>query len=167
MEVVFFIFPHMQISISSIYLPVRKTNATMSKRGESSNNRVIWRRAKYVGIKPPTWEIAVTLANSKILRRIAKMRVKELTYYHSPVIQLLLNAPAENMGTNILYQLYILGIRSRCIWVIEATNPATSFLEQVGWKGWRIGRALRTKSTHLTKLTWLVHARSDLCRSNI
>jgi len=53
----------------------------MSKRGESSTYRMIWRRAKYVGIHPPTWEIAAALANRKIFRWIAKMRVKELSYH--------------------------------------------------------------------------------------
>lgn len=107
--------------------------------------------------------MAAALANSKILRRIAKMRVTALTCYHSPVLWILLHAPAESMGTNTLYQLCILGIGPR---IREATNPVMSFLEQVGWEGWRMGRALSTKSTHLTKLTWLVQAKSDLHRSN-
>lgn len=107
----------------------------MSKRGESSHYRVIWRRAKYVGIETPTWKTAAALANSNILRRIAKMRVKELTCYHSSVLWLLLHAPAENAGTNTLYQLYIWGIGFRCIRISEAANPVISFLEQVGREG--------------------------------
>lgn len=78
----------------------------MSKRGESSNYGVIWRRAKYVGIETPTWESAAALANSQTLRRIAKMRVKELTCHHSPVLWLLLCAPAENKGTNTISSLF-------------------------------------------------------------
>lgn len=111
----------------------------MSKRGESSNYRVIWRRAKYVGIETSTWEIAAALANSKTLRRIAKMRVKELTWYHSPVLWLLLHAPAEDTGTKALYQLCILGVGSRCIRVSETTKPVMSFLEPEGGEGWRMG----------------------------
>lgn len=62
-------------------LPIRKIDAAVPKRGESCNYRMIWRRAKYVGIHPPTWEIAAALASYKILRWIAKMRVKELSYH--------------------------------------------------------------------------------------
>jgi len=132
-------------SIKEVLIPARKTDAAMSKRGENSNYRAIWRRAKYVGIETPTWETAAALANSKILRRTAKTRVKDLTSYHSPVSWLLLNAPAENMGTNTLSQLYILGIGSRCIRVSEAANLVMFFLEQAGWEGRRMGRALSTK----------------------
>lgn len=88
---------------------------------------MIWRRAKYVGIHPPTWEIAAALANCRIFRWITTMRVKELLSFSLQLCSFCYLPRQRTWG--LISSALRRGIGSMCIRESETTNPVIFFLE--------------------------------------